>query len=257
MIKQLAVALTVSFLALGASLAGAAEKEAEVYELRIYTTNEGKLPALHKRFSDHTMAIFEKHGIKNIAYWTPTDKPNTLVYLVAHKSRAAAGKSWPAFGSDPAWKKAYAASIKDGRLVNKVESVYLNPNDYSPVKSGGFQSLADGKNLTYELRTYTTNKGKLKNLNARFRDHTLRIFKKHGMLNVFYGTPLDKKLSSNTLVYLIAHKNADAAAASWKAFGSDPDWKKVARESQVDGRILIKGGVKRQYLQATDYSPVK
>ncbi|MAG94009.1 MAG: NIPSNAP family protein [Planctomycetaceae bacterium] len=257
MIKQFAVALTVSFLALGASLACAAEKASEVYELRTYTTNEGKLPALHKRFSDHTMTIFETHGIKNIAYWTPTDKPNTLVYLVAHKSRAAARKSWPAFGNDPAWKKAYAASTEDGRLVSKVESIYLQPNDYSPVKSGGFKSLADGKNLTYELRTYTTNKGKLKNLNARFRDHTLRIFKKHGMLNVFYATPLDEKRSSNTLVYFIAHKSADAAAASWKAFGGDAEWKKVAKESQVDGRILTKGGVKRQYLKATDYSPVK
>ena len=94
----------------------------------------------------------------------------------------------------------------------------------------------------------------LPNLNARFADHTLKLFEKHGIKNVMYSTPVGK---GNTLVYVIAHKDRETANKSWKAFGQDPAWKKVAKESQQDGRILVKGGVKRVYLKTTDYSPNK
>ena len=89
----------------------------------------------------------------------------------------------------------------------------------------------------YELRTYTAPEGKLGELNARFRNHTMRIFQKHGMANVAYFTPEDAPLSQNTLVYLISHANRDAAKQSWAAFGKDPEWQKVASESQVNGKI--------------------
>ena len=108
-----------------------------VYELRTYTTHPGKLLDLHKRFRDHTMRIFKKHGIKNVIYWTPTDpklKDNTLVYVVAHKSREAAGKSWNAFRNDPEWKKVFKESRKDGPIVTKVERQFLIPTNYSPMK---------------------------------------------------------------------------------------------------------------------------
>ena len=111
--------------------------------------------------------------------------------------------------------------------------------------------------MLFELRTYTTNEGKLPNLHARFRDHTMKLFEKHGITNVIYWTPTDEKLTNNTLVYLIAHKNAEAAKKSWDGFRNDPEWKKVARESQKEGRILVRGGVKSQYLVPTDYSPIK
>ena len=113
---------------------GQADDKGLVYELRTYTTNDGKLDALHSRFRDHTMGIFEKHGMKNIAYWTPVDKDNTLVYVIAHASRDAAKDNWAAFSADPAWRKVFAASRADGALVSKVESVFLKPTDYSPVK---------------------------------------------------------------------------------------------------------------------------
>lgn len=106
--------------------------EAGIYELRTYTTNPGKLPALHARFRDHTMKLFEKHGIKSIAYWTPVDKEETLVYLVAHKDLESAKASWKAFSQDPEWQKAKSESEKDGKLVMKVERLFLNPTDYSP-----------------------------------------------------------------------------------------------------------------------------
>jgi len=135
-------------LAAGALLVGkgtGAEAEAEetdrkspqVYELRTYTTAAGKLDDLHKRFADHTMKIFARHGMKNVVYWTPDDpklKTNTLVYVLAHNSRAAAKTSWTAFRNDPDWKKAFAESRKNGPIVTRVVSQFLNPTGYSPTK---------------------------------------------------------------------------------------------------------------------------
>lgn len=107
----------------------------------------------------------------------------------------------------------------------------------------------------YELRTYTAPDGKLGELNARFRNHTMRIFQKHGMTNVAYFTPQDAPLSQNTLVYIISHANRDAAKESWAAFQKDPEWQKVAQESQVNGKIVA--SVVSQFLVPTDYSPLK
>jgi len=107
----------------------------------------------------------------------------------------------------------------------------------------------------FELRTYTAPDGKLADLHKRFRDHTLRIFEKHGMTNVVYLAPLDAPLKDNTLVYLLSHRSREAAKASWDAFRNDPEWKKVASESQTNGPIVSK--VDSVFLQATDYSPLK
>ncbi len=104
------------------------------YELRTYTANPGKMDDLHARFRNHTLRLFEKHGIKNVAYWTPVDKPDTLVYIVAHKSRDAAKKSWADFIADPEWQAVYKESHKNGVLVKKVESQFLSATDYSPMK---------------------------------------------------------------------------------------------------------------------------
>ena len=108
-------------------------KDSRVFEMRTYTTPEGKLDALHARFRDHTMKLFEKHGMVNIGYWVPVDnKENKLYYLLRHKSRAAKDASWKAFGGDPDWKKAAAESEKNGKLVTKVESTLLHTTDFSP-----------------------------------------------------------------------------------------------------------------------------
>jgi len=112
-------------------------KTSRVYELRTYTAAPGKLEALHARFRNHTLKLFEKHGMKNIAYWAPSDDPlksNTLIYVVAHESREAAKKSWDAFRVDPDWIKARDASEVNGKLTAKVESVYMEATDYSPMK---------------------------------------------------------------------------------------------------------------------------
>jgi hypothetical protein len=117
--------------------AARAEEPRRVFELRTYTAGPGKLEALQARFRDHTLALFEKHGMTNVGYWVPADPPrsgDTLVYLLAHKSREAAAKSWDGFRNDPAWTAAKEASEVDGRLAVKVVSVYLEPTDFSALE---------------------------------------------------------------------------------------------------------------------------
>jgi NIPSNAP protein len=108
---------------------------ARVYELRTYTTHPGRLDALNARFRDHTLKLFEKHGMRNEMYWIPTDpalRENTLIYVVSHESKDAADKSWAEFRKDPEWIKARDASEKDGPIVKGVVSVYMTLTDYSP-----------------------------------------------------------------------------------------------------------------------------
>jgi hypothetical protein len=109
-----------------------------VFELRTYYTNEGKLDDLNKRFRDHTCELLKKHGADVIGFWTPTDekdgKGDKLVYLLAFPSREAAKKTWEEFGKDPEWRKVYEESHKNGVLVKKVDSVFLEPTDYSAIK---------------------------------------------------------------------------------------------------------------------------
>jgi len=106
-----------------------------VYELRVYHTYDGKLDDLLRRFREHTMQLFEKHGIKNIAYWTPTDEPlksKTLIYIIAHPSREAAAANWQAFRDDPEWQSVRDKSEANGKLVEKIDSTYLVLTDFSP-----------------------------------------------------------------------------------------------------------------------------
>jgi hypothetical protein len=108
-----------------------------VYELRTYTAPDGKLGELNKRFHDHTVRIFNKHGMKSVLYMTPQDAPdsqNTLVYVLEHPSREAAKKAWADFAADPEWKKVSEESQVNGKIVSKVVSVFGDPTDYSPMK---------------------------------------------------------------------------------------------------------------------------
>ena len=107
----------------------------------------------------------------------------------------------------------------------------------------------------YELRTYTATEGNLEKLHSRFRDHTTRIFNKHGMKVVGYWTPMSEEEAGDTLIYILEHHSQQSASASWQAFGADPEWQEVAAASNAQGPIL--GDIKRKYMVATDYSPMK
>jgi hypothetical protein len=133
------VGMVMASLVMLAGTPGLRADEPRLFEMRTYITHPGKLPELHRRFRDHTNRLFVKHGMELIGYWTLADgddeaKENTLVYILAYPNREARDASWKAFGDDPEWKSAYEASHRNGPLVKKVESRYLNPTDYSPVK---------------------------------------------------------------------------------------------------------------------------
>ena len=113
-------------------------KDSRCFEIRTYHAAPGKLEELHARFRDHTIKLFKKHGMEIVGFWGPTDKEkgseNTLVYLLAFPSREAREKAFQAFGADPEWKKARDESEKNGKLVEKVDSVFMMATDYSPIK---------------------------------------------------------------------------------------------------------------------------
>ena len=130
------VTMTVALVGFAAGVSVGQEKKNRVYELRTYTVLPGRLPALHKRFTEHTMKLFEKQGMRNEMYWVPTDdarKDNTLIYFVSHESQEAADRSWKAFASDPEWIKVRDASEADGKILAKPpERVYMKLVEYSP-----------------------------------------------------------------------------------------------------------------------------
>lgn len=133
----LAVVFAAGFVAGQAFRTDVSAQGNKVYELRTYTTHPGKLGDLNTRFRDHTLRLFEKHGMTNIGYWVPQDEPahsNTLVYVVSHDSRAAADKNWAGFNADPEWHKVRAASEANGKIVEKVDRVYMDATDYSKLK---------------------------------------------------------------------------------------------------------------------------
>ena len=106
-----------------------------VFELRVYHAAPGKLADLHTRFREHTIKIFERHGMKNVAYWAPMDEPdksNTLIYILQHPSREVAAANWKSFQEDPEWKSVRDKSEANGKLVEKVDSTFMTLADFSP-----------------------------------------------------------------------------------------------------------------------------
>ena len=235
-----------------------AGKDTRCYEMRTYYAAPGRLDALQARFRDHTCKLFAKHGMVNIGYWIPLENPdNKLIYILAFPSREEREKMWKAFGADPDWAAARKASEADGKIVAKAESVFLQATDFSPeIKPSG-----DATPRTFELRTYKCTPNNLPNLLARFRDHTVKLFEKHGITNVGYWTPMDKnKCADDTLIYILAHQSKEAAAESFKNFRADPEWVKVkAASEQAAGGSLTQAsnGVVSVFMKATDFSTLK
>lgn len=250
-------ALFLSVISLGmvaSARAAALPAAGGVYELRIYYTHPGKMPDLLKRFREHTCALFERHGMTNVGYWLPVEEKDQdkLYYVLKHASRDAAKASWKAFGDDPEWKQVAAASEANGKIVARVDSTFLVATDYTPASIPALT----GKHA-YELRIYTTNEGKLADLDARFRNHTTKLFEKYGMTNVLYTHPTDAdKGAGHTLVYFLAHASKEAGLKSFDEFRADPEWVKVKAESEAAGPILSKP-VESIYLTPTDFSPLK
>ena len=247
---------TLLLLALAAT-SFAAGATSQVYELRTYTAAPGRGADVVARFREHTTRIFEKHGMVNVGYWVAADAKDgggeKLIYLLAHKNRDAAKASWKAFSADAEWKEVAKRTTANGQIVAKVESVFLETTDFSrPMDVGNGKGAA----RVFELRTYTAAEGKLAGLDARFRDHTIGIFSRHGMTNLGYFHPTDAdKGAGRTLVYLLAYPSREAAAAYWKAFREDAEWVKVRNASEQGGKLTTK--VESVYLAPTDFSRIR
>lgn len=257
--------LSVSFLAAGVGIAAAlavpaGAADSRLFEMRTYHAGPGKTEAMHARFRDHACRLFAKHGIEQIGYWVPTEEKDgsgdTLVYVLAFPDRAVRDAKWKEFFADTEWQAAFKESEKDGKLVAKFEQRFLTATDFSPV----LKVEAPGKPRTFELRTYTAEAGRLPALLARFREHTLGLFAKHGITNVVYWTPAaGEEGADNTLVYLLAHASREAAQNCFTAFRADPEWiaVKAASEQKAGGSLTVKDGVKSVFLAPADYSPMR
>ena len=257
-IQFLGLMLTAGLLTIGIIPSAAAADEAPLcFELRTYHAAEGKLDALNARFRDHTTALFARHGMTNVGYWMPLDNPQRLlIYLLSYPNLTARENSWKAFQADPEWVATKAASEVAGTLVEKVDSRFLTLTDFSPE----MKVAEAGAPHTFEMRTYTTTPGNLPRLLDRFRQHTVSLFSKHGMMHFGYFMPsAGRPGADDTLVYFLYHASPEARVASFAAFAADPDWVKVKAESETaaGGSLTVPDGVKSDILKATDYSPVK
>jgi hypothetical protein len=254
--------LLLTALTAGAGLAAhrfafAEEKPAadtRLYELRNYQAAEGQFADLNELLRDAGLKAMTKYGVTPVGMWTPKDNASGhLIVLVSYADKAARDKSSADIRADEDFRKALEAKMANGPIVAKMDSYLLKTTDYSPAakpdKTG---------NRVFELRHYTAAPGRLEALHARFRDHTVRLFKKHGITNLpYWSPPAGEKGAEDTLIYLLAHASVDAAKASYAAFGQDAEWQKARKESEekAGGSLTAPNGVKSYFLEATDYSP--
>jgi NIPSNAP len=234
------------------SLSLSAQPDTRYFEMRIYYCYPRQLSALVERFEKNTTRIFEKHGMENIGYWVPTtNDKNALYYILAYPSKEARDKSWAGFMADPEWKEVAAKSEANGKIVESVTSIFMNASDILPQ----INATVYEPDRLFELRTYTCLPGRLPNLITRFKDHTVKLFEKHGMQNIAYFTSIEKDGAQSKLVYLLAHKSEEEGTKSFAAFRADPVWIAARDASEKDGKIVEK--VETLYLKPLSFSKIK
>ncbi len=229
------------------------DANSRVYELRVYYASEGKFDVLMNRFKEHTLHYFKKHKMRLEGFWLPLDnKDHKMVYVLSYPSREAREKSWKDFSNDKGWIKVAKETNANGEIVAKVESTFLKTTDFSP---NNLKSVGD---RVFEMRTYKATPNNLPLLLERFRNHTLKLFERHGMTNIIYWTPTDKEQGAdNTLIYFLAHKSQEAGIASFKSFRDDPEWIAVRKASEEKGGGSLTVTVTSEYLTPVEFSPLK
>ncbi len=146
------------------------------------------------------------------------------------------------------------AVLAPGEIAETMKSMVASVVGESLARGEREQSSAmGGSTVVYELRIYHAMPGKIENLVARFRDHTMKLFANHGIKSVAYWTALDEPVKSSTFFYILEHPSREAAAANWKAFQDDPEWKSVKAKSEENGTLVEK--IESTYLTLTDFSP--
>jgi hypothetical protein len=198
------------------------------------------------------MALFEKHGMVNMAYWLPSDNTdNKLVYLLGYQSKEQRDQSWKAFREDPEWQKVWEASKADGPIVDSVVNTFLTYTSYSPKLK-----IEDKSPRIFSHRTYYTNEGKLGALHDRFQNHTLEIFKNNGMTNIaYFNLDASHPESKNVLTYFITFPDTTARKNSWKNFSEDPAWKSAYAKSIEHGKLV--DSLTAELMIPTSFSPLK
>jgi len=144
-------------------------------------------------------------------------------------------------------------AVKRRTLLQAIPAATLLPTSLWAASQQDNANPAAVTTSVYELRVYHAAPGKLGDLLSRFREHTIKIFDRHGMKSVAYWTPLEEPEKSNTLIYILQHPSQEAASANWKSFGDDPDWKSVRDKSEANGKLVEK--VDSTFLVLTDFSP--
>jgi uncharacterized protein YbaA (DUF1428 family) len=229
------------------------QKDSLCYELRVYWTHPCKLNDLMKRFRNHTTKLFEKHGMTNVGYWTPLDNPDgKLYYVLSYPNRAAREASWKAFMADTTWKRVAAESEVNGKIISKIESVFLKTTDFSP---NDFTSSSNG---VWEFRIYTATPNNLGNLLQRFRGFTVNRFAQYGMGNKAYWTATDAEQGSDKMLYyFLTHPSEEAAKAAFDKFRADPEWIETRKASEVKGGGSLTVKVESIFMVATDFSKLR
>lgn len=220
------------------------------FEMRTYTVNDGKMPDLIQRFQNHTRTLFTKHGIENVAYFLSEEQPDKqLTFIIGYPSASERDTRWNNFANDPEWKAVATASEANGKIVQKVDQVFMvwakDLNSTKTPKPSGI----------FQLRTYHLLPGKLEAIQTRFRDHTQVLFEKQGLSNYPYWITVEKEGLQPKLVYFLGHQTKDEFNAAFDRFRVDPEWIRVRDASEVPGKIVEKVDV--LFYTSLPFSPMK
>jgi hypothetical protein len=252
-----------------------------LYELRVYQPKPGMRNDLLSFMNKSVLRLAKENGLEMVAGFVPVaEDDDRIVTLVRHKDRESCDAAYEKMHSDPKMQAVFAEAFPSGSPVGSLTRVFLTHTDYSPEFA-----VEEVGNRVFELRTYITSPNNLDALNSRFRDHTMKLFARHGMNNLIYwniadgDTMLAKDMllalspknqgkadiadelsaSGNTLVYFLTHDSQDAAKGSFDAFRQDPEWNTVRTESEkkAGGSLTAGNGVKSWFLKPVDFSPIK
>jgi len=223
--------------------------ETRLFELRTYHAPDGRLDGLHARFRDHATHVFEKYGITNLGYWTPSDAGDSrVVFLLAYPNAEARSASWARLVTDPEWRRARRESEVHGRLVERIEEVMLIPTADCPVVA----PTRSDKPRSFELRTYTTKVGDQ-------TSHKALCEKFHDSLVGCWTAASAQATGETTHVYLLARERPAGEKRTPEVVRSDR-----FRISTTGGpvpnarpRPPVSDGGKGLALQPTDYSPLR
>jgi pimeloyl-ACP methyl ester carboxylesterase len=231
-----------------------AKKDELCYELRIYTAEKGKLNDLLKRFRTYTVKAFESWGITNVGYWTPIDNPDEkFYYIVSYPNRAARDTAWKKLIADTTRQRVFKESEANGKLVAKVESIFLKTTDFSP---NNFQNNVHSG--IWEFRIYHATPNNLETLLERFRSFTVNRFEQYGMTNKAYWTATDAAQGSDKMLYyFLTHPSEAAAKAAFDKFRTDPEWIATRKASEVKGGGSLTTKVESIFMYPTDFSKLK